>query len=203
MALVLGALSVGSEYGWHTLKLALTQRPGRLSFLCGKFLAVGAVLAVVTLLALLASAASSYAVAMLQGGPTNWPLPAEVLKGFAAGWLILVAFAALGFFLAILLKGSAPAIAIGLLYALVVQDLFLPLASFQSETAARFSRVLPGRNAGDLAGYFGGSRQAAQASGLPPGLEPVDPSQAALVLAAYVVIFLSTSMLLFWRRDVA
>jgi ABC-type transport system involved in multi-copper enzyme maturation permease subunit len=44
IALILGALSAGSEYGWGTLKTAFTQRPGRTNVLAGKLLAVGVVL---------------------------------------------------------------------------------------------------------------------------------------------------------------
>src|SRR3712207_2950514 len=36
IALILGALAVGSEYGWGTLKTVLIQRPRRLSVYAGK-----------------------------------------------------------------------------------------------------------------------------------------------------------------------
>lgn len=202
-ALAFGALSVGSEYRWQTFKLALTQRPGRPSFLAGKFLAVSAILALVVLLALTISAMSSYLVAMLQGNPANWPLPGEILIGAAVGCLTLAVFSVLGFFLAILFKGSAVAIAIGLLYVLVVQDVLLPLLSFQVEAVALASQALPGRNAGDLVNSLESSQQAGQPSGFPPGLEPVDPLQATLILIAYVAVFLAASMFVLGRQDIA
>lgn len=202
LVLILGVLSVGSEYNWQTFKLALTQRPGRLQFLGGKLLAVGAVLAILTVLAFVVGAITSYIISALHGSSSGWPALGEILKGLGAGWLILVTFASLGFFLATLFRGSALAIGLGLVYTLVLESLFLRIASFQSETVAKISKALPVRNATDLASHFGSSQQAAQISNLPAGLKPIAPSHAALVLVAYVVVFLAISLLLFRWRDV-
>lgn len=59
LALILGALAAGSEYGWGTLKTALTQGLGRTSILLSKLLAVGIVLFAFALLALTTGALSS------------------------------------------------------------------------------------------------------------------------------------------------
>src|SRR3990170_3779055 len=51
LALVLGALLFGGEYGWGTVKTMLTQRPGRASVLLGQLMAMGvALLVAVTVL---------------------------------------------------------------------------------------------------------------------------------------------------------
>jgi ABC-2 type transport system permease protein len=50
LALILGALVVGSEYGWGTLKTVLSQRPGRLTAFFAKMLALGAELTLFVLL---------------------------------------------------------------------------------------------------------------------------------------------------------
>ncbi len=202
LTLALGAISVGSEYGWQTYKLILTQRPSRLSFLVGKLLAVGTVLAMLTIAGFLVGLTSSYVIAALQGGSTSLPAFGQILEGLGAGWLVLVTFASMGFFLATLFRGNALAIAFGLVYLLVVEGLFLQLISFQNDTVANIGKALPVRNAGDLVYSIGSSPQAAQASNLPQGLKPVDPLQATLVLGAYVVVFLALSILLFRRRDV-
>ena len=49
IALTMGALVAGSEYGWGTLKTILTQRPGRGSVLAGKLLAIVTAILVVVL----------------------------------------------------------------------------------------------------------------------------------------------------------
>lgn len=202
LALVLGALAVGSEYGWGTFKLVLAQRPGRSSYFSGKLLSLGVVMAFLTLLAFAVGALCSYVIATLQSGAVDWPLPGEILRAVGAGWLILATFAAMGAFLATLLRGSALAIGLGLVYLLVVEDL-LSVAAIGSETVDAATKVLPGSNALDLVASFTGSRLGAAAAATPPGLESVSAVQAALVLGAYLAAFAGLSTLLFGRRDLS
>lgn len=196
LSLILGALAIGSEYGWETLKVALTQKPGRVVLFSGKVLAVSVILAVFTGLMLALGALSSYVIAGLEEAAVEWPPLEEVLRGLGAGWLILAVFAALGMFFAILFRGTALSIGLGLVYLLVLENLFLGLAP-QSETAETIGKALPAKNALDLAGAFG---EVPQGFG-PPG-QAVESSQAVLVLAAYAIAFILLSALLFWRRDV-
>lgn len=197
LALILGALAMGSEYGWDTLKVSLTQRPGRLGFLAGKLLAVGVLLLLVTVVILAFGAVASYVIASLEDAAVEWPSPVEVLKGIGAGWLILAAFAAMGIALAALFRGTALAIGIGLVYLLVLENLFLGITS-QNEAIASVGSRLPAKNSLDLSGSFG---QAPSAFGGAPG-ESVEPSIAALTLGIYTVAFLALAVLLFKSRDV-
>lgn len=197
LALILGALAMGSEYGWDTLKVSLTQRPGRLGFLAGKLLAVGVTLLVVTVVILALGAGASYAIAVVEEAAVEWPSPLELLKGLGAGWLILATFAAMGIGLATLFRGTALAIGIGLVYLLVLENLFLNLAS-QNETIASVGKRLPAKNSLDLSTFLG---QTPQALGGAPG-ESVDPSIAALTLGVYTVLFLALAVVFFKGRDV-
>lgn len=197
LALILGALAMGSEYGWDTFKVSLTQGPGRLGFLAGKLLAVGVLLLLVTVVVLAAGAAASYAIASFENAAAEWPSAMEILKGIGAGWLILAIFAAMGVFLAALFRGTALAIGIGLVYLLVLENLFLGLTS-QNETIADIGSRLPAKNSLDLSEYFG---EAPQAFGGAPG-EAVEPLTAAFTLGIYAVVFLALAMLLFKSRDV-
>lgn len=197
LALILGAMSMGSEYGWETLKVALTQRPGRQGFFAGKLLGLGAVLLGLVLLAFAVGAASSAAVAALEGSPAEWPAVGEILQAVGAGWLILATFAAFGIFLATLFRGTALAIGLGLAYLLVLENLFLGLSAF-NQTVENIGRAFPAKNSVDLAGSFG---KAPAGLGLPG--QAVDGWQAALVLGAYTLGFLLLAVLLFRRRDVA
>lgn len=202
LTLVLGALSVGSEYGWETFKLVLTQKPGRLSYFLGKLLSLAVVVAIFVLVSFGMGAVCSYAVATVQDGPADWPSLGEILRAIGAGWLILAAFAAMGVFLATLFRGTALAIGLGLVYLLVLENLFLGFAA-QSDTVDTVGKALPGRNSVDLVGSFAGSQPGVAAGATPPGIEAVDATQAALVLGAYVAGFLLLAALLFRRRDVA
>ena len=198
VALTIGALAVGSEYGWDTLKVILTQRPAKLQVLLGKLLAVGAVLAVLTLAALAVGALGSYVVAELQNVPKEWQPFGKLARGAGAGWLIMAAWATLGGLLACLFRGTALAIGLGLAYALVLENLVFGL-SFRNETVEKIGQAFLGRNSADLASSFGNLPREVTSG----PFEGVGPVQAALVLGAYVLISLTLSGLLFKRRDVA
>ncbi|WP_047864672.1 ABC transporter permease subunit [Rubrobacter aplysinae] len=198
LALILGALAMGSEYGWDTFKVSLTQRPGRLGFLGGKLLAVGALLLVITLAILLLGAAASYVIALAEDATVEWPSVLDILEGIGAGWLILATFAAMGVGLAALFRGTALAIGIGLVYVLVLESLFISLAS-QNETISNIGKRLPAKNALDLSGSFGQTPQAL--SGGAQG-NTVEPGTAVLTLGIYAVAFLALAVLLFRSRDV-
>ncbi len=197
LTLILGALAVGSEYGWETFKVVLTQRPGRLGFFLGKLLAIGVVLLVLTAVILGVGALASYAIAGLEEASVEWPSFADLVRGIGAGWLILATFAALGIGLSTLFRSTALAIGLGLVYLLVLENLFLGLAA-QNETVQAIGEALPAKNALDLAESFGAVPPAFATPG-----ETVEPTQAALVLGAYTVVFVLLSVLLFKRRDLA
>ncbi|MBA2442270.1 MAG: ABC transporter permease subunit [Rubrobacter sp.] len=197
LTLILGALAMGSEYGWETFKVVLTQRPGRLGFFLGKLLAIGGLLLVLTVAILGVGALASYAIAGLEQASVEWPSFADLVRGIGAGWLILVTFTALGIFLSTLLRSTALAIGLGLVYLLVLENLFLGLAT-QNETVQAISETLPVKNTLDLAESFGAVPQGFAAPG-----EAVEPTQAVLVLGAYAAVFVLLSVLLFKRRDLA
>lgn len=201
LLLILGALVVGSEYGWGTFKTALTQRPGRLGTLFGKLLAFAVVLLVLVLLGFAAAALSSFVIAQIEGAAVEWPTLTTLAKGIGAGALIFTVWGLLGFFLAVLFRGTALAIGLGLAWALAVENLIAGLAGPNSdnETLETIRKALPGENTFALTDAFG--------SPLPEEFtgpfEPlVDPEQAVLVLSAYAVGLLLISALLVWRRDV-
>ncbi len=197
IALILGAMAVGSEYGWETFKVTLTQRSSRVGLFLGKLLGLGAVLLAFVLIAFVVGALSSYVVASLEGASLDWPPATEALRAVGAGWLVLATFAALGVLLATLFRGTALAIGLGLAYLLIVESLLLGFFTF-NETAEAVGRALPGKNSTDLAAAFGDAPQGFGALG-----ETADPWQATLVLAAYTAAFVLIAVLLFRRRDVA
>lgn len=200
--LVLGALAVGSEYGWQTFKLVLIQKPGRLSFFSGKLLAIGAMLVIFMLVVFPGGALSSYAVATLQGGAVEWPPFSDVVLAFGAGWLMLATLATMGVFLAVTFRSTAFATGIGLFYLFVLEPAFVGLPIANSVHRA-IATALPGKNASDLAGSFGASSfgQAAQ-SAAASHLETAEPTRAAVVLAVYALGFVLSAALIFRRRDV-
>jgi len=203
LALMLGVLAFGSEYGWGTLKTLFTQRPGRLRVFGAKLLALAVALVVFVLVVFAVGALASSAIALREGAEIAWPSGWLVLRGLAAGWLILAVWAALGVLLAILSRGTALAIGIGILYALVIEGLLSALAS-QVSVLDRLVELFVRANAYSLVTGLGVSSDDVANNGPGSFSGPfVGGGQALLVLASYAAAFLLLAGWLLRRRDVA
>jgi ABC-2 type transport system permease protein len=199
VALILGVLAYGSEYGWSTLKTVFTQRPGRLATVAGKLTALAAVIAVFVVSVFAGTAAVTAVIGAADGALTPWPSAVDVVKGLLTGWLVLTMWAAFGVALSVLFRQSALAIGLGLIYAIVMEGVVLNLAAqlpFVRETLPYF----PGWNATSLVRSFGTAFPATQAA---LGRTPlVGGVQAAVVVAAFAAAFSALAAALLRRRDV-
>jgi ABC-2 type transport system permease protein len=200
LALILGALAAGSEYGWGTMQTILAQGPGRLAVLAGKAAALGLVLVAVVLATFAVDAAASRLVAAATSHPVAWPPLADLAEAFAAGWLIVAMWCAAGMFLGILVRGTALAVGAGLVWALAVENLGRVFASILDAIDVLL-RWTPATNAGSLAAAVGVPVQGAP-GGTPGVTTMVDGTHATLVLAAYMVVFVAAAAVLVRRRDV-
>lgn len=194
VALIIGALAVGSEYSWDTLKTSFTQRAQRLTIFCSMALALSLVFVILVFASLVAAGLSSYAVASFEEEPSNWPSIGTMLEALGAAWLILAAWGALGTFLATLFRGTALAIGLGLVYSLVLEN-FLWSLQFQNEILSSLQDLLLVQNSSNLVDAF-------YTGNLPPGTPTPDPTHALLVIAAYFVGFIALSSLVLSQRDV-
>lgn len=201
-ALMLGVLALGSEYSWGTLRTLFIQRPGRLRVFAAKLLALAAVLAVYVSVVFGLSALSSLVIAEFEGAGVTWPSLWLLIRALAAGWLVLAVWAALGVMLAVISRGTALAIGIGILYALVIEGLISALVdqvSFLEPLVEFFLRA----NAYSLVTGLGVSAEDIAADGPGAFAGPfVSGAQALLVLTAYAAAFLALSAVLLRRRDV-
>jgi ABC-type transport system involved in multi-copper enzyme maturation permease subunit len=203
LALMLGVLSVGSDYGWGTLRTLLTQRPGRLQVLGAKLLALALALVPFVLVVFAVGALTSYGIALREGAAVDWPSAGLLLRGLGAGWLILLVWAALGVLLAIVARGTGLAIGIGILYALVIEGLLSALAS-EIGMLDRLVEAFVRANAYSLVADLGLSLDDAGDRGPGSFSGPfVGPVQALLVLLAYLVTFVAAAGWLLRRRDVS
>ncbi len=121
MAIVVGALFAGAEFGWGTLKTVFTQRPGRLTTWAGRVVIFAVWMLIITLVLFGVGAASSAAVAVFQGNAVTWPAAIDVAKGIGAIWLIFMVNGAIGMAIGTLLRQPAAALGIGLIYVLAVE----------------------------------------------------------------------------------
>ena len=201
VVMIVGALVAGSDYGWGTLKTVLTQRPGRLRAHVGRVGALAVALLALVLVGFALSAGASAIVATAASEPLGWPVAADVVTGIAAGWLVLGMWCSFGLLLGTLARGPALAIGLGLVWALVLENLVRGFAALLEPLAA-VQRMLPGANAGSLVAALGARGGVGAEGGTPGVVAVVDGTQAALVLAAYVVGFVLVAGLLLHRRDV-
>lgn len=196
LALTLGAVSVGSEYGWGTLKTMLIQCPRRLSIYAGELLALAVAVLAIVLSIFAFGALTSYAIATSQSASVDWPSLAELAQGIASGWLILMTWCLLGVMLAFVFRGMALPIGLGVVWILGVENLIVNVAAALLDFADALQKGLPGVNAGSLVSALGGR------SDVPGVNTAVDGTQAALVLAAYALAFVTIAGLTLYRRDV-
>jgi ABC-type transport system involved in multi-copper enzyme maturation permease subunit len=200
IALVIGALSVGSEYGWKTLKTILTQRPRRSAVLGGKLLAIVTMVLVLVVGTFAVNAFWSWVIATTENRSADWPSALAMTRGIGAGWLILGAWSVVGAFLSIAFRSTPLAIGLGLVWALAVENLVRGFANVLGFLDA-FQQGLPGTNAGSLVASLGAATLD-QPGGTPGVTDVVSGSQAAAVLAAYIFVLALLGGLALRRQDV-
>jgi ABC-type transport system involved in multi-copper enzyme maturation permease subunit len=193
---IVGVLAVGGEYGWDTWKTVLTQGPSRLAVYAGKVAAL-AVAALAFVLALFAvGIGASLLIASVENQSMALPSAGDLVVGLGAGWLLAGVWTAFGVLLAVLLRGVALAVGLGLVWLLAVQNLLALLAAPLLDWVAQAQKGLPGPNAGSLAAALGSPSDT-------PGVEAlVGGGQAALVLLVYLFGFLAVGGAVLRRRDI-
>ena len=178
MAIVLGALLAGSEYSWGTLKTLFTQGPGRLTTWVGRLTVFFGWMGVLTAILFAVGAAYSAAIAMAEGHAIAWPGVAEVARGFGALWLIFAVNGAIGLALGVLIRQSAAALGVGIVYLLSIEIILVRFIDSVSDGAYKWiGNLFVGQNATALIGHV---------SGKTVGVT-ISAEQAILVMAAWLI----------------
>jgi ABC-type transport system involved in multi-copper enzyme maturation permease subunit len=202
IALMLGVLVIGSDYGWETLKTVMSQRPGRVELLISKLAATFLFLILFVLAIFSAGAIASYIIANLEGVTVTWPSALGLVEALAAGWFLLAIWASIGVALAVLSRGTALAIGLGVLYALFIESLLSALAG-QISWLASAAEYSIRANAYSIVTGIGVPPESFADNGPGGFFGPyVGLGQAILVLGAYAGVFLAISAATFVRRDV-
>jgi ABC-2 type transport system permease protein len=201
LALILGALAAGSEYGWGTMQTALTQRPTRLAVYGGKLAALAAATLAVVLAVFAVNAVTAGLIATLESRPLDYPSLAALAEGVGSGWLIMGTWCGLGAVLGFAFRGVALPVGLGVVWVLGVENLVSAVADSLLTGLRPLRDLLPGVNAGSLVWSLapGGG-----ASGEPPPgvIDAVSGGRASIALATYVLGFAVAGALLARRRDV-
>lgn len=195
--LLLGALMVGAEYGWGTVKTVYAQRPGRLQVLAGQLGAISVINALVVTGLYVVAALCSVVVANLAGAQVVWPALLDILKAMGATWLVFEAWILFGMVLAYLFRQSAMAIGFGLAYMLAIETILVrALRGFNFSWLDTVEKLMLGQNANSLANSF-------PSGGIPTSQTLVSIDHALLVILSYGLAFILIAGLLVRNRDVA
>ncbi|WP_069813266.1 ABC transporter permease [Streptomyces sp. TP-A0874] len=200
LMLIFGAVVAGGDYRWGTMGTLLVQRPGRVPTMVGKLLATAVALLCITAVVVTATALASALITALLGRTADWPGVTTVFQGVGAAWLVSMAAASIGTFLAVLFRNTGAAIGVGLVWLLALENLVSGIAGMMPALDV-VQRALIGPNGGSLATALGSSTQ--ENGGMPGVVAVSGPVAASLVLVGYVVLFLGLSAVLVNRRDSA
>jgi len=199
LMMVLGAIVAGNGYGWGTWKTVLTQGPSRNSTVLGS-LAATTVVVVGTLLATMAlSLGISSLVAVTESQPIDWPSVSALGTSLGGGFLVLEMWMLMGYLLGTLARGPALSVGLGLVWALVLENLLRGVGALLEPVEAA-TRVLPGTAAGSLIGKL--VDVAPGGDGTPGVLDVLSGPQAVLTVAAYLLLLPLVTLVLVRRRDV-
>ena len=196
VALLVGTLGFGSEYGWGTLKTVYTQGPPRLQILATQFGVAAVTLGAALVLSAVAMAVTSLVIVTVDRQPVTWPAATDILKALAAVWLVMVCYLAIAMVLANLLRSPALAIGISLSYLLLFELVFVTYFTRFSGALDSLKQVVPGTSAGDLIGSL---VQREPGETFTPTVS--DP-HAILVLVTWSILCAAVTAALVWRRDV-
>jgi ABC-2 type transport system permease protein len=200
IALIIGGLAVGSEYGWGTLKTVLTQRPRRLSVMGGKLLAIITTVLAFVMVVFALNALWSWVIATTEGRPADWPSVLDLARGIGAGWLILAMWSLVGALLGTLFRSTSLAVGLGLVWALAVENLVRGFANLLGFLHA-FQQAMPGTNSGSLVASLGAATLD-EPGGTPGVTAAVGGPQAVVVLIVYVVVLGLAAGVTLQRQDV-
>ena len=194
MAIVLGAIIAGSDYGWGTLKTALTQGPGRLKFWLGRFVVFSVWMALMAGAIFAVAAACSIVVALFESQPIAWPALDLIARTFGSVCLILVANGTIGLALGVAVRQSATALGIGLVYFLSIEGITLRFVDSLDNGAYQWiGKLFIDQNASALLQHFIANMPIAPTIGV---------GQAVAVLCAYAVALTAVAGALIRMRDV-
>jgi len=200
LMMVLGAIVAGNGYGWGTWKTVFTQGPSRTSVVLGSLAATTLVVVGVVLATLAMSFGISSAVAVSESQTIAWPSLGAVAAAVGAGFLVLEMWMLAGFLLGTVARGPALSVGLGLVWALVLENLLRGVGTLLDPIEA-FTRVLPGTAAGSLVGSL--IEASPGGDGTPGVLDTLSGAQATGTVVAYVLLLPLATIALIRRRDVA
>lgn len=201
IAMILGALAVGSGYGWGTWKTALTQGPGRAAAFGGTLVALALAVVALVLATTVLDLGVSNVLAAVESQPLDLPPAGDLFPAIGVGLLVLGMWTAFGALIGVLARSPALAVGLGLVWSLVVEVLLRGVAGLIDGLDV-VTDHLPGAAAGSVVGALGAAGQG-EADGTPGVLTLLSGGTATAWLVGYLVAFGVAVVVLVRRRDLA
>jgi hypothetical protein len=152
---------------------------------------------ILTAILFVLGAASSVVVAYFEGHAIAWPAAVDIARGIGAIWLVLAVNGAIGLALGILIRHSAAALGVGLIYVLAVEIIAVRFIDTVNSGAYKWiGNLFVGQNATALLQSFTSPALGRTAA------PSIGAEQAVIVLAAYFAALLILSAGLLRMRDV-
>ncbi|MEV0298108.1 ABC transporter permease [Nocardia sp. NPDC050710] len=196
LMLILGALVIGSGYGWGTWKTVLTQGPSRIAAIGGAVVSLALVVVALVCVAFVVDVAVASLVAATQSQPLALPGISRSLIGIGTGTAILGMWTLAGALVGAIARGPALAVGLGLVWVLVVENLLRGVAGIWGPIAA-ITDHLPGTAAGSLAGAM----RTVDGPATPGVLDILSRGESLMVLGGYIAIFAVGTLWLIRQRD--
>ncbi|HEY6204240.1 MAG TPA: ABC transporter permease [Candidatus Limnocylindria bacterium] len=197
MLIVFAASHVGAEFGWGTLRTLLAHGAGRSTFLGAKLLSIALFAVLFMFLGVVAAIVGSYvATTIAAADPSGLDLGA-IANAAARGYYTFLPYLALAALIALWVRSAGAGIAAGLVVYFTEGVVAQLLVSLNREFANIVNYGLS-RNVSAL------TRLAVTTSASPdPGFGTLpSQGQAAIVLTAYIVLFVALALWRLRTRDV-
>lgn len=198
LAMVLGAIVAGNGYGWGTWKTLFTQGPSRASSVAGSMIALTVFVVGVVVMSLALMTGVSLLITVGESQPVDLPSVGALAESAGGGLLVLEMWALMGFALGTIARGPALSVGLGLVWALVVENLLRGVGALLGPVES-LTHVLPGTAGGSLIGSLVGVGGPDDTPGV---LDVVSGDQALLTVLVYVVALPLLALALVRRRDV-
>ncbi|MFG1797027.1 ABC transporter permease [Nocardia sp. NPDC049149] len=195
LMLVLGALATGSGYGWGTWKTVFTQGPSRSTAVGGVVVSLVVVVVGLVLTAFVVDIGVASVIGLTQAQSLALPTVNQSALGILTGTAILAMWTLAGALIGVIARGPALAVGLGLVWVLVVENLLRGVAAIFAPIKV-LTDHLPGTAAGSMAGAM-----RTVGAGTPGVLDILSRTEALVVLAIYITLFVAGTLWLMRRRD--
>lgn len=205
LLIILVGAATAQEYNWRTMQLWISRGVRRPLLLVSKFAALLAPMLMLVFTALLTGAAiTAIFTLQIQGG-----LPFDQVDWAQAGLSVLrttyslLPYAGLSFLLAVASRSVVVAVGGGLAFSLLGESILFQVLSLFNSSLSRLAGYLPSGLGQSLTSLNG-----AMVKGAGPALHEalegmLSPSQAAVGIALWTLLFLGAAIVIFKRQDLS